>query len=160
MCLGVHFRPPLFHQRCTGLVKLQFTFHQIIRTDEPTRLYLLMYSEIVRYQTVLVNGEPVSSIQIAGKGGNVVVLSGSKPGLLSGGIGYDGAGMRHVTDYGSSLGILTGDCRTSQRKTVHTLHFYFRHARHRKIEPDATTLFGTPFIPVFLVGLMNRYCYF
>ena len=160
MCLGVHFRPPFFHQRCTGLVKLQFTFHQIIRTDELTQLYFLMYSEIVCHQTVLVNGEPVSSIQIAGEGGNVVVLSGGEPGLLTGDVGNDGAGMRHITDYGFPKSILTGDCRTSQRKTVHTFHFYLHHTCHRKVESDATTLFGTPFIPVFLVGLMNRYCYF
>ena len=72
-------RTLFFYERRIRVVKFQFAFCQITGAYECAQFYSLMHSEIVGNQSVLVNGKPVSSVEVARQGENRVVFSWVKP---------------------------------------------------------------------------------
>ena len=76
---GIQFRTFFFHKRGIRGFKLQFIFHQVIRSYIRGSFYRLMYAEIISDPSVFsIDGKPVSSIDITRQGGNIIVLTGDE----------------------------------------------------------------------------------
>lgn len=103
-CSGIQLRTFLFHERCIRVVELQFALRQIGWGYIIGPFHRLMHAEIVSDKSVLVDGKPVTAIEVAGQGGDVIVLARSEAGSIIGSVEnqYGGCVFR-FSDYGLSL---------------------------------------------------------
>jgi len=92
-----------------------------------------MHSEIVGNQSVLVNGKPVSSVEVARQGENRVVFSWSETVFIGSIKNQNGTGIFRFADNRLSRLVPLDANSSGQGITVYTFQFYLGYSRQLKV---------------------------